>query len=51
MINDQNPKFVDSVLETKASANLNEDIKKDLELPDGKSIAELLDDDETKTEK
>lgn len=46
MINDQNPQFVDSVLETKAEASLNEQIQKELELPQGKSIAELLDDQE-----
>jgi len=46
MINDQNPQFVDSVLETKAEASLNDQIQKDLELPEGKSIAELLDDEE-----
>jgi hypothetical protein len=46
MTNDQNPQFVDSVLETKAEASLNDQIQKDLELPEGKSIAELLDDEE-----
>lgn len=46
MINDQNPKFVDSILETKAEASLNDQIQKELELPEGKSIAELLDDQE-----
>lgn len=35
-----NKKAINSILETKASGNF--DISKDLELPDGKSIAELL---------
>lgn len=50
MINDQNPKFVDSILETKAEASLNDQIQKELELPEGKSIAELLDDQEKSKE-
>jgi hypothetical protein len=38
--------LVETVLNVKASGSLSEEIIKDLELPEGKSIAALLDDQE-----
>ena len=38
--------FVNSVLSVKASGSINDDIINDLELPPGKSIAQLLHDQE-----
>lgn len=40
-------KNVDSILEVKASGSL--DVSQDLEQPEGRSIAQLLDDQENKT--
>ena len=34
--------FIDSILDVKASGNQNDDILNDLNLPEGKSIAQLL---------
>lgn len=47
-----NPEFniVDSILVVKASGSLNDNILKDLDLPQGKPIAELLDDQENQEE-
>jgi hypothetical protein len=38
---------LDSILEVKASGSLNFDVSDDLNMPEGKSIAELIHDKET----
>jgi len=42
-----NSHFANSILHIKACDNLEEDILKDLEAPQGKSIAQLLNDEKT----
>jgi hypothetical protein len=45
------PNFVESVLNVKASGSLSEDILKDLQLPEGKSIASLINETEENQQK
>lgn len=46
-MNQKNITNLDSILETKASGCLN--VENDLDMPDGKAIAELIYDQETQT--
>ena len=48
-MHNQNINFIDSILTTKASG-LDSQVEQDLLLPQGKSIAELLNDKEEKTD-
>lgn len=50
-MSNENFKPVDSILTVKASASTQSDVIDDLNLPPGKSIAELLDDQEKNDQK
>lgn len=50
-MSNENFKPVDSILTVKASASTQNDVVDDLNLPQGKSIAELIDDQENTQQK
>lgn len=50
-MSNENFKPVDSILTVKASASTQNDVVDDLNLPQGKSIAELIDDQENNEQK
>jgi hypothetical protein len=50
-VSNENFKPVDSILTVKASASTQHDVVDDLNLPEGKSIAELIDDQEKNDQK
>lgn len=50
-MSNENFKSIDSILTVKASASTQDDVIDDLNLPEGKSIAELIDDQEKNDQK